>query len=1184
VIFFIRAEALRRMNSARHEPIQRVRPGSAIGGIFVVGMFASGVELLGEALARAGLAGPHSEGSAPDSLTAFNDELLRVAGGSPDAPPDVTPTELARQLASFKEEAHRRASGVLPQGVDAAPWVWADPRLSMLAPFWAEALAVTPAVVLVHRTPTEVVEADVPEVGMAEQVVRWWDRTNRFSLVLCSQYPSLVVSYHDLMERPKVVLSEIVEFLASLGVVIEQDTAAAVDLVERAPRSAVAAATDLPQIGHQHSTLDRLLHQLDGRRTWPGAGDRVPGAVVEITADFYDEEYYRTSCDPDGAPYGRDEQVWVDFFTAVSSTIVETLRPATSLDVGCALGMLVEALRARGVDARGIDISKWAIEQVPPALQPFCRVGSITDEIEGHYDLITCIEVLEHLPPSLAEQCVGNLCRHADAVLFSSTPDDFNEPTHLNVEPSGYWARLFLGHGFVRDADYDAGYLSPQAILFRRGLNPEDLVESYERALWRDALLRRDHEQQIQKYRQLAEEKTSETAAVAEARDQLQQEAAHLGEFLQMAERRRSADALASFEMVRGYESDQRRLAALLAERDNEIEEMRNTKTFRYTTKLRGMYGRLRRRRERAPVAAVDAAFPPDGTYATWVDLFDTLDDAGRRRIEAKVAALADRPVISVVMPVYDPPLHLLRSAIESVRGQIYPDWELCIADDCSPNPDVAALLQEYADADPRIKFVRRDENGHISAASNSALSIAAGQWVAPLDHDDVLAEHALALVAFALAEHPDAGFVYSDEDKLDDVGNRRDPFFKPDFDPLLLLGQNFVSHLSVFRKDLVDRVGGYREGYEGSQDWDLTLRVSELVEPQQVVHIPHVLYHWRVHAQSTASLVSAKPYAIDSGRRAVIDHLERTGRRGRATRIGKSGHVRVSWDLPESPPQVSIVIPTRDGRLLPRCIDSVLSLTIYPNFDVFVIDNSSGSFATLSYLQNYDDRLTIIRDERPFNFAGLNNYAVDRTHGEVVCFLNDDTEIISGEWLTEMVGQLEQPGVGAVGAKLYYEDGRIQHAGVVLGIYGVAGHAHRLFDRLSPGYSGHLQLAHRMSAVTAACMVVRREAWEQVQGFDDQNLPIAFNDVDLCIRLQESGWSVVWTPYAELFHRESITRGRDDVGPRADAFKREVVYMEQRWGFDWLRRDPYYNPNLALDAEDFSLAWPPRVALEPGP
>jgi glycosyltransferase involved in cell wall biosynthesis len=564
-----------------------------------------------------------------------------------------------------------------------------------------------------------------------------------------------------------------------------------------------------------------------------------------------------------------------------------------------------------------------------------------------------------------------------------------------------------------------------------------------------------------------------------------------------------------------------------------------------------------------------------------WVQLFDTLDDAARRRIERRVAALKDPPTISVIMPVYDPPLALLRSAIESVQKQIYPLWELCIADDCSPNGEVAAVIQDYVDSDPRIKFIRRESNGHISAASNSALSLATGPWVAPLDHDDILAEHALALLAFAISDNPDAGIVYSDEDKIDDSGTRRDPFFKPDFDPLLLMGQNFVSHLSAFRKALVDRAGGYREGYEGSQDWDLTLRVSELIGPEQVIHVPHVLYHWRIHAQSTASLVSAKPYAIESGRRAVSDHLARVGQSGRAMRVGKSGHIRVAWELPDPPPLVSIVIPTRDGRLLQRCIDSVLSLTVYPHFEVLVIDNASESYLTLSYLQNYDDRLKVIRDERPFNYAMLNNSAVDRTSGDVVCLLNDDTEIINGDWLTEMVGQLLQPGVGAVGAKLNYDDGRIQHAGVVLGIYGVAGHGHRMFDRLSSGHAGHLQLAHRVSAVTAACAVFRRAAWNDVHGFDEVNLPVAFNDVDICLRLQDAGWSVVWTPYAELFHRESISRGSDFVGPRSEAFRREVAYMEQRWGFERLRQDPYYNPNLAFDAEDFSLAWPPRVTLD---
>jgi GT2 family glycosyltransferase len=489
-------------------------------------------------------------------------------------------------------------------------------------------------------------------------------------------------------------------------------------------------------------------------------------------------------------------------------------------------------------------------------------------------------------------------------------------------------------------------------------------------------------------------------------------------------------------------------------------------------------------------------------------------------------------------------------------------------------------VLEEYAASDSRVKLVKREENGHISAASNSALSLVTGEWVALLDQDDILTEHALALVALALDTHREAGIVYSDEDKLDETGHRIDPFFKPDFDPLLLLGQNFVSHLGVFRKDLVDRVGGYRVGYEGSQDWDLTLRVSELLDPSQVIHVPHVLYHWRIHASSTASLVSAKPYAVEAGQRAVVDHLTRTHRRARMTYVGQLGFNRVTWDMDGPTPKVNVIVPTRDGPLLPRCIDSVCGLTQYPNFEVLVVDNASSSRPTLEYLRGNEHRITVIRDERAFNHSALNNRAVSHTTGEVVCLFSDDTEVLSGSWLTEMVSQLQQPGVGAVGAKLFYRDGRVQHAGVVLGIFGIAAHAHRNFDRLATGHFGHLQLARGVSAVTAACAVIRREAWEQIGGLDEVNLPNALNDVDLCLRLSEAGWKIVWTPYAELFHDESTGRDRDSGGPFHNDYDRAAEWMKARWGIEGLRKDPYYNPNLTFDAEDLSVAWPPRVSL----
>jgi glycosyltransferase involved in cell wall biosynthesis len=710
-------------------------------------------------------------------------------------------------------------------------------------------------------------------------------------------------------------------------------------------------------------------------------------------------------------------------------------------------------------------------------------------------------------------------------------------------------------------------------MLFRPGnSDSESLVADYERAL------------SVARQRSLDdanENRRQRDVAIAQVRKELDL----LNEGLRELQLRRNAENLASFETIRHYEAGQRRLAGLLKLREDQLDQVYGTKVFRYTSKLRSMYSRMR---GGGPIAAgppmEEPPVLPEGGYQRWIELYDTIDDEARILIRSQLESLTRHPKISVMMPTYNPPIEMLRSAIESVRSQIYPDWELCIADDCSTDPAVLRLLEEYAASDGRVKLIRRQENGHISAASNSALSLVTGEWVALLDHDDILAEHALALVALVLQAHPDAGIVYSDEDKLDETGHRRDPFFKPDFDPLLILGQNFVSHLGVFRKDLVDRVGGYREGYEGSQDWDLTLRVCELIESSQVVHIPHVLYHWRVHASSTASLVSAKPYAVDAGQRAVVDHLERTHRRASTARIGQWGFNRVSWTMDEPAPRVSVIVPTRDGRLLPRCVDSVLALTQYPNFEVVVVDNSSRSRPTLEYLRANDHRITVIRDDRPFSHSALNNNAVAHTTGDVVCLLNDDTEVIGGEWLTEMVSQLQQPRIGAVGAKLYYGDGRIQHAGVLLGVHGVAAHAHRNFDRLATGYFGHLQLAHRVSAVTAACAVIRREAWEEINGFDEASLPNVLNDVDLCLRLRAAGWDVVWTPYAELFHSESTSRGLDNEGPRAEAYAQAVAWMQTRWGVVGLRDDPYYNPNLSLDAEDFSLAWPPRVAIsDPG-
>ncbi len=566
------------------------------------------------------------------------------------------------------------------------------------------------------------------------------------------------------------------------------------------------------------------------------------------------------------------------------------------------------------------------------------------------------------------------------------------------------------------------------------------------------------------------------------------------------------------------------------------------------------------------------------GDYADWIQRYDQLDDAMRDAIRSRIAGFAHAPLISVVMPVYNPNPEWLADAIESVRTQLYPNWELCIADDVSPDPAIRPLLERYMREDPRIKVVFREQNGHISAASNSALAIATGEWVALLDHDDLLPEHALYCVADAIVTHPGARLIYSDEDKITDAGKRYDPYFKCDWNPELFYSHNMFSHLGVYYKPLLDEVGGFRAGFEGAQDYDLVLRCIERVDASAIVHIPRVLYHWRVHAESTASGVDAKPYAVVAGERALNEHFER---RGVAGAIDWNGRVyRARYTLPEPLPLVSLIIPTRNGlHLIRQCIDSILAKTDYPHYEIIVVDNGSDDPATLAYFDAIaaDPRIRILRDDRPFNYSALNNAAVEIARGELVGLINNDIEVITPEWLSEMVGLALQPGIGAVGAKLLYPDDTLQHGGVVLGVGGVAGHANKHAPQPCYGYFSRTCLISDYSAVTAACLIIRKSIYEQVHGLDEDNLTVAFNDVDFCLRVLEAGYRNVWTPYAELYHHESATRGYEDNPVKQARFLSEINYMKKRWGA-LLFNDPAYSPNLTIEHEDFGLAWPPRV------
>jgi glycosyltransferase involved in cell wall biosynthesis len=569
--------------------------------------------------------------------------------------------------------------------------------------------------------------------------------------------------------------------------------------------------------------------------------------------------------------------------------------------------------------------------------------------------------------------------------------------------------------------------------------------------------------------------------------------------------------------------------------------------------------------------------FSADGNnYPKWVLDYDTLTEKKRATMRKNVSSFSSKPLVSVVMPVYNPNPIWLVEVIESVRNQIYPNWELCIADDLSSDKSIRPILERYVNEDSRIKVIFRKKNGHISNASNSALEVCNGEWVALLDHDDILPEHALYWVADAINKYPNIRLIYSDEDKIDEKGTRFGPYFKCDWNEDLFYSHNMFSHLGVYHTQLIRKVGGFRIGLEGSQDYDLALRCIEQIDPTQIHHIPRVLYHWRLHAESTASSSEAKPYAMIAGERAISEHLARKGINAKAELIVYG--YRVRYALPDILPLASLVIPTRNGlELLEQCINSILSKTTYSNYEIIIVDNGSDDSATLNYLKKLtcEPKVRVLRDDSPFNYSALNNAAVKLARGEIIGLVNNDIEVISPDWLSEMVSHALRPNVGAVGAKLLYPNETVQHAGVLLGVTGIAAHAHKKLPRSGSGYFGRANLIQSFSAVTAACLVIKKSIYESVGGLNEVDLKIAFNDVDFCIRLCKAGFRNIWTPYAELYHHESATRGYEDSPEKRERLISEVAYMSR---YNLSEPDPAYSPNLTLDSDDFSLAWPPRL------
>jgi len=592
---------------------------------------------------------------------------------------------------------------------------------------------------------------------------------------------------------------------------------------------------------------------------------------------------------------------------------------------------------------------------------------------------------------------------------------------------------------------------------------------------------------------------------------------------------------------------------------------LREMKTLFAAVRARdGLSGALRR--------TVQASHELDraADYRRWLARHRSTHET-QAALRSMIAALRWRPVFSVITPVFNTEPRWLRECVASVVAQVYPHWQLVLVDDASTRPETRAMLQAIAGNDPRIQVIWRTTNGHISRASNDGLAAATGDFIALLDHDDTLAPEALARVAQRLSREPALDFIYTDEDKLDAMGGRCDPYFKPDWSPEHFLNFMYTNHLMVLRRSLVTEVGGFREGYEGSQDYDLALRI--ITRTSRVGHVPQVLYHWRQTAESTAGGGDAKPWAHDAARRALEDHVARTEPDSAVIALPTPGLFRVKRPV-RGQPLVSLVIPTADMtrdvqgrrvRLLAHLLTSVSARTTYPRLEVVVCDNGSLCAESLVALERLPHVRMTYAAPGPFNFAHKLNRAAARATGDYLVLLNDDIEVISPDWIEALLEYAQDPQVGAVGARLLYPDGRLQHIGVLMGVGGITGHAFHQHPGGHPGYFGSARGPRNYSAVTAACLMTARRHFEVGGGFDER-LAIDFNDIDYCLRLRQRGLRVVYTPYAELIHLESSSIPGRQWHPDA------VQHMRHTWG-PVIDHDPFYNPNLSRQFADYRLS-----------
>ena len=571
-----------------------------------------------------------------------------------------------------------------------------------------------------------------------------------------------------------------------------------------------------------------------------------------------------------------------------------------------------------------------------------------------------------------------------------------------------------------------------------------------------------------------------------------------------------------------------------------------------------------------------DRIEPEEVPYGPWFEQNRATEEQLERQ---RRKVWSDPVIISIAVPLYRTPEQYLREMIESVQAQTYPHWELCLAVGSPEDKALVQLVQNYAAQDKRIKVQILKKNEGIAGNTNAALAMAEGTYIGLLDHDDLLAPDALYEVALAIqSTQKEKGcsqdLLYTDEDKVSaDLKEHFQPNLKPDFSPDLLRSNNYICHFLVAARTLVEQVGGFQSEYDGAQDHDFILRCSE--QANEICHIPKILYHWRTHAQSTADNPISKQYAYEAGRRAIEAHLERCQLKGEVQRKKEFGFYRVKYAV-EGSPLVSIIIPNKDEtETLKTCIDSILEKSSYRNFEIIVVENNSTTQEIFDYYKEIDGRngVHVVYWDREFNYSAINNFGISHAKGDYFICLNNDMEIISEDWIEELLGHCQRPDTGIAGARLYYPDDTVQHAGIIVGLGGIAG---SLLVGLKRGHTGYMHreaLQQDLSAVTAACMMVTREAYEAVGGFEEK-LAVAFNDVDFCLKVREKGYLVVYDPYVELYHYESKTRGAEDTKEKVRRFQSEIEYMRTRWIKIIKDGDPYYNKNFSLKKWNYSLKY----------